>query len=181
MTRGAYRLRDKCIEVIAREQYQPGYPKWVEWHDMGMPKRPGVSKTTTWCNEAANAILIELEYDTRQILHPKGIGWTSATTMYDNSVAMSSRNLSGVFKIDGRLAQALANIGIPILAAARDITPANGTISHVGIVCPDESQYDDSRGPLISQAGAVNGTRYCVNSFPGLSAPAFFLLPPKAE
>jgi hypothetical protein len=137
-------------------------------------------RPTTWCNETANAILDELDFDTRIILNPKGIGWTGATAMYDNALAMSKKALSGVFDIPGRLAQALANIGIPILAAARDTTPADGTISHVGIVCPDEAAYDESLGPFISQAGAKNGNRYSIKSFPGLSDPKFFLLPPKA-
>ena len=164
-------LKRKIDEVIARPKFQPDYPNWK-----GEPR--------TWCNEAANAILDELGYDTRPILEPRGrIGWTSATTMYDNAVKLAAIAGGPVHEVSPRQAQAMANLGIPILAAARRKIDDDKHHSHVGIVYPTNDQWNPKAGPLIGQAGAkaTHGVRSAYDSFTkwGLTSPRYFQLPLK--
>jgi len=161
-------LKDKIDEVIARPKYQPGVPRWD-----GTP--------ATWCNEAANAVLVELGYDTKPILEAKGIGWTGATAMYINASRLAAVSGSPVHEVSARQAQAMANIGIPVLAAAKNPDP--GKSSHVGIVYPTDDKWNPKAGPLIGQAGAkvTHGIRSAYESFVkwGLSTPRYFQLPLK--
>jgi len=184
MSDAAYRLGNKIVEVISRTQFQPGYPKWAEQHPSDgsapLPARPGASKTTTWCNEAANAVLVELGFDTRPILDPKGIGWTYSTAMVANAIRCAAVGGCGVFEVSSRQAQAWANIGVPVLAAAND--PTGKQPGHLGIVSPTEDAWNPQAGPWIGQAGAVNGFRSAYDSFTkwGLNPPRFFIMPLKA-
>jgi hypothetical protein len=161
-------LYAKIKEVIERPQYQPG-------------KKRSDGTMITFCNEAANTIFIEMGYDTKSILNPQGIGWTGATALYDNAVKAITDEKSGVTEIDGRQAQAYANLGIPILAAARRKIDDAFHSSHVGIVAGDDNTYDPVKGPWVGQAGAVNGFRSAYDSFTkwGLSTPRYFMLPKK--
>ena len=177
MNTQAQRLYDKITEVISRVHFQPGYPSWREWHDLKLPKQPGASKTTTWCNEAANAVLVELGFDTRPILDPKGVGWTGATAMHANAVAAAG--VKKVFEVSPAQAQGWANLyGVPVLAAAKNQKPGP---SHVGIVAPTDAAYDAISGPCVGQAGAVNGFRSAYDSFTkwGLVELRYFMLPLK--
>ena len=88
---------------------------------------------------------------------------------------MSKKSLSGVVELTGRLAQLLANCGIPIMAAAEN----PGGHGHIAIVAPDDSPYDNSRGPWTGDAGAQNDFNYAVKQFAGLKPIRYFLLPPK--
>ena len=170
-------LKKKIEEVIARRHFKPGYPNWHEWHDLGFPKQPGASKTTTWCNEAANAILVEMGYNTKSLLHRLGIGWTGATALYDNAAQAAQNPKNGIIQIDKKFAQELANMGHVIFVAAKNPDPKRS--SHVGIVCPSNSPYSEEEGPHIGQAGAVNGIRSEKKSFPGLSRPLYYIIPRK--
>ena len=159
-------LKRKIDSVIARPEYQPGVPRWD-----GTP--------ATWCNEAANAVLVELGYNTKPILNPKGIKWTNALSMYMNSIAVAAVGGADVHEVSPRQAQARANIGIPILAAAKNPNPKQS--SHVGIVYPTNDAWNPKAGPLIGQAGAkqTHGIRSAYDSFTkwGLSTPRYFQLP----
>jgi len=159
-------LKRKIDEVIARPEYQPGVPRWD-----GTP--------ATWCNEAANAILVELGYNTKPILETKGIKWTGATAMYNNASKLASISGSPVQEVSARQAQAMANIGQPVLAAAKNPNPKYS--SHVGIVYPTDDKWNPKKGPLIGQAGAkqTHGIRSAYDSFTkwGLSTPRYFRLP----
>jgi len=181
MTEMARKMRDKIVEVISRTHFQPGFPSWAEQHrkENPLPAAPGVSKTTTWCNEAANAVLVELGFDTRPILDPKGIGWTGATAMHANATAVARTGGAGVFEVSPRQAQAWANAGIPVLAAARNPKPGS---SHVGIVAPTDDPWDAAAGPWIGQAGAKNGFRSAYESFTrwGLVELRYFIMPWRA-
>ena len=161
-------LKRKIDEVIARPKFQPGMPRWD-----GTP--------ATWCNEAVYAIMTELGYDMMPILEPKGrIGWTGATMMFDKAVEAIKSN-TGVFELTGYQAQAAANVGVPILAAAR--RKGDKESSHVGIVYPTDDLWNEKKGPLIGQAGSkqTHGVRSAYDSFVkwGLIGPRYFQLPQK--
>jgi hypothetical protein len=175
MIKTACDLKYKIAEVIAKKIYQNGYPDWRGINVLKLPLEPGAQPGVTWCNAAGNEILLATGFDTRPILHPQGIGMTNANAMYMNAVASAARPLSGVIEITGRLAQALANLGIAILAAA----PNPKGPGHIAIVSPDDSTYDDSRGPFTGDAGARNDFNYAVRQFAGLSPIKYFLLPLK--
>jgi hypothetical protein len=159
-------LKRKIDSVIARPEYQPGVPRWD-----GTP--------ATWCNEAANAVLVELGYNTKPILNPKGIKWTNALSIYTNAIAVAASGGADVHEVSPRQAQARANIGIPILAVAKNPNPKQS--SHVGIVYPTNDEWNPKAGPLIGQAGAkqTHGVRSAYDSFTkwGLSTPRYFQLP----
>ncbi len=167
MSDAAYKLGNKIVEVISRPHFQPGYPN-------------ANGKPVTWCNEAANAVLVELGFDTRPILEPRGIGWTYSTRMVENAIRCAAAGGCGVFEVSTRQAQAWADIGVPVLAAAND--PKGKQPGHLGIVCPTDQLWNPKAGPWIGQAGAVNGFRSAFDSFQkwGLNAPRFFILPLKA-
>jgi hypothetical protein len=169
MNDNALSLRNKIIEVISRPEYQPNIPD-------------ANGRPTTWCNEAANAVLVERGFDTRPILEPRGIGWTGATAMYDNCVAVSKSGGAGVFELSPRQAQLYADQGWAVLAAARRTINDDQHASHVGIVCPTDDPWNPAAGPWIGQAGAVNGFRSAYDSFTkwGLSTPRYFIMPLKA-
>jgi hypothetical protein len=175
MIDAAIKLRNVITKIISRKDFQPGYPDWRGLNVLKLPPEPGAQPGVTWCNAAANAILVELGFDTRAVLHPQGIGMTNANAMYANAVASAVRPLSGVIEITGRLAQALANLGIAILAAAPN---AKGP-GHVAVVAPDEALYDEARGPFTGDAGAKNDFQYALRQFAGLTPIRYFLLPPK--
>ncbi len=168
MTEQARKLNDKIIEVISRAKFQPNVP--------GADGKP-----TTWCNEAANAVLVEMGFDTKPILDPKGIGWTGATMMYDNSCGVALTGGAGVYEVSPRQAQAWANLGVPVLAAARRVIDDKKHSSHVGIVAPSDTKWSPAAGAWIGQAGSTltHGFRSAFDSFVkwGLVGPRYFILP----
>jgi hypothetical protein len=194
MRQEAIKLRDIIIRNASLKKFQPGFPNWAEQNPPidpktgkpvrpALPAEPGMSKTTTWCNEMANAVLVDAGFDTKPILHPKGIGWTTATALYDNAAACAAlaghAGGCGVYEVTARQAQEWANRGIPVLAAAKNPNPAQA--SHVGIVCPSDDPGDAKGDPWIGEAGApvTQGFRDAHDSFIkwGLSTPRYFLLP----
>lgn len=173
MNNKAVKLKNKIKNVISRLIYQPGYPDWIGQHNLKLPKKPGVQKGITWCNAAANQILIELGYNTKPILDIRGIGWTNANKMHTHAETASRTLGTGVIEVKSEWAQNLANRGYAILATAYN----NNGSGHVGIVCPSDGKYSPLKGPLIGQAGSVNGIRFASKSFTGLSAPKYYIIP----
>jgi hypothetical protein len=165
-------LKRKIDEVIARPKFQPGMPRWD-----GTP--------ATWCNEAVHAIMTELGYDMTPILELKGrrIGWTGATMMFDLAAVEVESTNSAIIEMEPFQAQAAANIGVPILAAAR--RKGDKGSSHVGIVYPTDDLWNAKKGPLIGQAGSTqtHGIHSAYDSFVkwGLIGPRYFQLPQKED
>jgi hypothetical protein len=175
MNEAAKKLYDKITEVIARKEYQPGYPTWEGIHKMGLPKEPGAQKGVTWCNAAAYAIMTEMGYDMRPVLNRFGIGYTNANSMYENAVAaVKKKHIIGVFEIYDYLAQALANCGTPALAMA----PNKRGPGHIAVVAPTDMVFDASRGPYTGDAGATNDFKFAKEQFCGLKPIRYFLMPP---
>lgn len=164
-------LKRAIDKAIALPRLQPGYPNWK-----GEPK--------TWCNELVGIVFEEIGYDLKPILEPGGrYAWTGATMMFDNAASLAAIAGSPVQEISAQQAQARANIGIPILAAARRTIDDNKHSSHVGIVYPTNDEWDPQKGALIGQAGAkqTHGVRSAYDSFIkwGLVGPRYFQLPVK--
>lgn len=104
-------------DVLTHKDVQPGYPTWGGHHKQGLPYEPGQQKGVTWCNRGAERIAHLAGVDTRVILHPKGIGFTSANGMYKYAVAAVKKGL--LREVDEEIAQIMAWNGFVILAAAK--------------------------------------------------------------
>ncbi len=165
------------------EEFQPGYPNYKGWHDFGYEKKPGAQPGMTHCNEAAPYILEQLGNDLSAVYNigtanRKGGSWnTGATDLAINAAKAALNPSSGVKEVTAEEAQRLANKGIGVLGLA--INLSSGFPSHAGVVVPDKNQFDPARGPLIAQAGEINGIRYADNSFQGLGQVHYYIFPNK--
>jgi RHS repeat-associated protein len=174
----AQQLTARIDDVINQPQSQPGYPTWSGINVQGLPAVPGAQPGVTWCNAAANAILVRSGVNTSVLLSPNpktgspSIGYTSANQMAANAAAAALNPNSGVISVTPELAQYLAGQGSMVLAAAQS---ANGH-GHVGVVAPSNLPYNAGQGPLIGQAGAVNSIASAQASFAGLEVAYYLML-----
>ena len=82
--------RQQKVLDIAKQEFtkidvQPGYPDWANIQS-GVAKLPGQVKGLTWCNLCAYRIITALGGDMKPFLEERGIGWTTANTMYANGI-----------------------------------------------------------------------------------------------
>jgi RHS repeat-associated protein len=174
----AQQLTATINNVIDQPQYQPGYPTWAGINVQGLPAVPGAQAGVTWCNAAANSILVQSGVNTTPLLsmNPKtekpDIGYTSANQMAANAATAALNPNSGVISVPPELAQYLASQGSLVLAAAQN---TNGS-GHVGIVAPSSDPYNAQQGPLVGQAGAVNTMASAQASFAGLQVSYYLML-----
>jgi hypothetical protein len=157
MTEQAKKIVEKILEVIIRPEVQPGYPS------------ANGSTNTTWCNRAAYLIATECGGDMRPFLEARGIGWTTANTMYQNA----GKNAA---ELPARAAQESANAGALVLAASYN---SKGP-GHVAIVCPSDEEFNDQYGPVVGEAGARCRITHSRGAFEkwGFTA-RFFVIPKK--
>lgn len=150
-------------KTIEKPEYQPGYPKWdvkKKIREMGLNPVPGLQPGVTWCNEAANEIMLLLGYDTYPILDKKfkHIGYTTANEMYTNAKAEAEAgNLQAV---SAKEAQELTNSGTVVLVLA-----PGDKHGHVAVVMPCSHEFNPEHGCFIAQAGGRNGFFYVNETF----------------
>jgi RHS repeat-associated protein len=134
--------------TIALPQYQPGYPD------------TNGNTDTTWCNAAANHILVNAGVNTNPVLNnipgttTPSIDWTNANSLLSN---IGSSPQWG--SLTAGQAYNRANLGLPVLAGA------TGSPGHVGIVAPSSQPFNAALGPMIGQAGTTNGIFPAASSF----------------
>ena len=167
-------------------QYQAGYPTYDSRNriENPLPAQPGAEPGVTWCQAAANEILVQSGIDTSVVLSPSpktglpAIGYTNANQMAQNARVAAADPTSGVKEITPEAAQKYANQGIKVLVAAENTQP--GQRGHAGVVAPNSQPYDPAQGPMIGQTGTaeVTGINSAQSSFiaNGLE-PHYYLLP----
>ncbi len=127
------------LEVVSKKEYQPGYPN-----------AHGVA--STHCAEAAVEIAEALGFDTRPVLNPKGIGWTSANEIFKNArVEILKGSIESITEHE---AIAAANSGELVFVLAFSLTGGHG---HVAVVAPETAPYVRGKGCPIVQAGEFCG------------------------
>jgi hypothetical protein len=127
----AQKIIDAIKKVIIDPDVQPGYPD------------ANGRTNTTWCNRGAHRIAVMCGGDMTAFLDPRGINWTTANMMYQNTV-------KNAVEIYGAAAHNRALEGELILAACYNPSGPG----HVAIVCPSEEEYNDTLGPLVGETGA---------------------------
>lgn len=182
MYRGAMyyeKKRKELIEiqdkVMVMEDVQPGYPTWSGYAKQGLPKKPGAQPGITWCNRGAERIARLAGADTKLILDSRGIGFTSANSMY--KYAVESVGKKKIREVDEETAQKLSWNGMVILAAAKCI---KGNLSgHVTILRPTLWGQDQ----LCANIGGTMGVMTVKKAFDVnyLSPIKYFLIPRRKE
>ncbi len=122
---------------ITKPQYQRGYGKWAD----GRPK--------TYCNIYATKMGELSGYDMSAFYknHDKKNAYNSVMTkIYDQLLAE-------VTTVSPEEAQHLANEGKLIIVWSKKY-------EHAAVVCPSEKPYNNTFGPLVTQAGWNTGTMY---------------------
>lgn len=157
-------LKTRLDAAIVRPEYQRGYEKWPD------------GREKTFCNLMAWYLLDNrlpltkygpfvgaYDYNLLPMLRggdPKNITETPIPLAYDKIVC-DLRIGSFVDRVvDPKKAQDLANQGIPVMAICK-----KPKWQHVAIVYPTAERYDSTRGPVVAQAGWVNGVMHINSPF----------------
>jgi len=143
----AQKIIDIIHDVVDDNDVQPGYPD------------ANGNTNVTWCNRALNRMLVMLGGKVELLLEPRGIGWTNANSMFNNARKNCTRIQSS------RDAQDCANNGELVAVVAYNPKGPG----HVALVCPDEREYSDLKGPRIGQAGARCGIMSVYEGFGSMS------------
>jgi hypothetical protein len=136
-------VKKTAREWAEKPEYQRGYRKWPD----GTPK--------TFCNIMVMKLLVFLGYDIKCMLDPLGIDYTTPYEMIKGCLDRLGKNCK---EVSAKAAQALGNFGEMVIAAS-----AFPKYNHVAIVVADPNKYNPEKGPLITQAGGINGTFYVSN------------------
>lgn len=177
--RDANLLMQRLIREIIKPDVQAGRAKWSKGRSSAHVLQsqygysrdiPGV-EDKTWCIYLVYRILETYKKDVNLIIDQKykKISYTTGNEM----TGLLKKNCTEIGWVS---AQTTANLGIPVVVAAK-----GKNTGHVAIVAPSIRAHSGKDDIIVGQAGGWNGFFPLYKAFPGnvVEEPGFFIVPDK--